>query len=91
MKKKKPKVIAIFIAYKAEKTLKQFWKEFPRQYFDECILVVLCFDASVAAGLQAGVYAEYFHCVLHDEIPSSSSLTMMSEIDNKSRISSAVL
>jgi glycosyltransferase involved in cell wall biosynthesis len=36
---KKRKVIAIFLAYNAEKTLKQFWKEFPKKYFDECILV----------------------------------------------------
>lgn len=36
---KKPKIIAIFIAYKAEKTLKKFWEEFPKHYFDECILV----------------------------------------------------
>ena len=36
---KKPKIIAVFIAYKAEKTLKKFWEEFPKQYFDECILV----------------------------------------------------
>jgi glycosyltransferase involved in cell wall biosynthesis len=37
--KKKPKIIAVFIAYYAEKTLEQFWKEFPKQYFDECILI----------------------------------------------------
>lgn len=36
---KKPKIIAIFIAYRAEKTLAKFWQEFPQQYFDECILV----------------------------------------------------
>ncbi|OGM19472.1 hypothetical protein A2686_01115 [Candidatus Woesebacteria bacterium RIFCSPHIGHO2_01_FULL_38_10] len=36
---KKAKIIAVFIAYKAEKTLKKFWEEFPKQYFDECILV----------------------------------------------------
>lgn len=36
---KKQKIIAIFISYNAEKTLKKFWKGFPRQYFDECILV----------------------------------------------------
>lgn len=35
----KQKVIAIFIAYNAEKTLEKFWQEFPKQYFDECILV----------------------------------------------------
>ena len=36
---KKTKIIAVFIAYKAEKTLEKFWDEFPKQYFDECILV----------------------------------------------------
>lgn len=36
---KKPIIIAIFIAYNAEKTLAKFWREFPKQYFDECILV----------------------------------------------------
>lgn len=36
---KKPKIIAIFIAYNAEKTLKKFWEEFPKQYFDACIII----------------------------------------------------
>ncbi len=36
---KKPKIIAIFIAYNAEKTLVEFWRELPKQYFDEFILV----------------------------------------------------
>lgn len=36
---KKPKIIAVFIAYNAEKTLAKFWQELPKQYFDECILV----------------------------------------------------
>lgn len=36
---KKPKIIAIFIAYNAEGTLAKFWQELPKQYFDECILI----------------------------------------------------
>jgi glycosyltransferase involved in cell wall biosynthesis len=36
---KKDKIIAIFIAYNAEKTLADFWANFPKKYFDECILV----------------------------------------------------
>lgn len=36
---KKPKIIAVFIAYNAEGTLAKFWRELPKQYFDECILV----------------------------------------------------
>ena len=36
---KKQKIIAVFIAYNAERTLAKFWWEFPKQYFDECILV----------------------------------------------------
>lgn len=36
---KKPKIIAVLIAYNAEKTLVKFWQELPKQYFDECILV----------------------------------------------------
>lgn len=36
---KKPKIIAVFIAYKAEKTLEKFWDDFPKKYFDEIILV----------------------------------------------------
>lgn len=36
---KKPKVIAVLIAYKAEKTLKKFWADLPKKYFDEVILV----------------------------------------------------
>lgn len=36
---KKEKIIAVFIAYKAEKTLSKFWGEFPKDYFDEIILV----------------------------------------------------
>lgn len=36
---KKLKIIAIFIAYNAEKTLVRFWRELPKQYFDECLLV----------------------------------------------------
>lgn len=37
--KKKQKVIAIFIAYNAEKTLGEFYKNFPKSYFDDIILV----------------------------------------------------
>lgn len=37
--KKKQKVIAIFIAYNAEKTLEEFYKNFPKRYFDDIILV----------------------------------------------------
>ncbi len=37
--KRKPKVIAIFIAYNAEKTLTEFYKNFPKHYFDDIILV----------------------------------------------------
>jgi glycosyltransferase involved in cell wall biosynthesis len=36
---KEPKIIAIFIAYNAENTLPEFWQNFPKKYFDECILV----------------------------------------------------
>lgn len=36
---KKPKVIAVLIAYKTEKTLKKFWADLPKKYFDEVILV----------------------------------------------------
>ena len=36
---KKQKIIAVFIAYKAEGTLKKFWEEFPKKYFNEFILV----------------------------------------------------
>jgi len=36
---KKPKIIAVLIAYDAEKTLVKFWQELPKQYFDECVLV----------------------------------------------------
>lgn len=37
--KRKQKVIAIFIAYNAEKTLGEFYKNFPKRYFDDIILV----------------------------------------------------
>lgn len=40
--KKKQKVIAIFIAYNAEKTLKKFYEDLPKQYFDDYILVDDC-------------------------------------------------
>jgi len=33
------KVMAVFIAYKAEKTLARFWQGFPKEYFNECILI----------------------------------------------------
>lgn len=36
---KKPKIIAVFIAYNAEKTLLSFWEDFPKEYFDEIILI----------------------------------------------------
>lgn len=36
---KKPKTVAVLIAYKAENTLLDFWKSLPKKYFDECILV----------------------------------------------------
>lgn len=36
---KKPKIIAVLIAYKAENTLKEFWDNFPKNYFDEIILI----------------------------------------------------
>jgi len=39
---KKQKTIAIFIAYKAESTLKKFWENLPKQYFDEFILIDDC-------------------------------------------------
>lgn len=38
-KKRKQKVIAIFIAYNAEKTLNNFYQEFPKHLVDEAILV----------------------------------------------------
>lgn len=38
-KEKKPKITAIFIAYKAAKTLEKFYKEFPKELVDEMILV----------------------------------------------------
>ena len=37
--KKKVKIVAVLIAYKAEATLAKFWADFPRKYFDEIILV----------------------------------------------------
>jgi glycosyltransferase involved in cell wall biosynthesis len=37
--KKSPKVYAIFIAYNAERTLKPFYKNFPKKYFNKLILV----------------------------------------------------
>ena len=37
--KRKQKAIAIFIAYNAEKTLREFYKNFPKRYFDDIILV----------------------------------------------------
>ncbi len=36
---KKKKIIALFIAYNASKTLKKFYQEFPKHLFDEIILV----------------------------------------------------
>ncbi len=36
---KKKKVIAIFIAYKAEKSLEEFYREFPKDAVDQCLLV----------------------------------------------------
>lgn len=39
---KKSKVIVILIAYKAEKTLQEFYKNLPKEYFDEIILVDDC-------------------------------------------------
>ena len=37
--KKKQKIVTIFIAYNAAKTLESFYKNFPREYCDEIILV----------------------------------------------------
>ena len=37
--KKRPKIIAIFISYYAEKTLAEFYRNFPKKIFDEIILV----------------------------------------------------
>ena len=37
--KKKPKVVAIFLAYNASKTLVKFYQEFPKKFVDEIILV----------------------------------------------------
>jgi glycosyltransferase involved in cell wall biosynthesis len=39
MAKKKQKVTAIFLGYNAAKTLKEFYTNFPKKYFDEIILV----------------------------------------------------
>lgn len=36
---KRPKIVAIFIAYKAVKTLEEFYKNFPKDLVDEAILV----------------------------------------------------
>lgn len=33
------RVVAVFIAYKAAGTLEEFWRGFPKELFDECILV----------------------------------------------------
>lgn len=38
----KPKIITIFIAYNAAKTLEKFYKSFPKHYTDEIILVDDC-------------------------------------------------
>lgn len=37
--KKKPRVIAIFLAYNASKTLEKFYKEFPKEFISDIILV----------------------------------------------------
>jgi len=42
MKHKKPKIITIFIAFNAAKTLEDFYKKFPKSYCDEIILVDDC-------------------------------------------------
>ncbi|MBI5065248.1 glycosyltransferase family 2 protein [Candidatus Woesearchaeota archaeon] len=39
MEKNKPKIIAVLIAYNAEKTLEEFYKDFPKNLVDEIILV----------------------------------------------------
>jgi glycosyltransferase involved in cell wall biosynthesis len=39
---KKLKVIAVFVAYRAEKTILDFYNSFPRELFDEIILVDDC-------------------------------------------------
>ena len=39
MTEKKPKVIAILIAYNASGTLEKFYSGFPKNYVDEIILV----------------------------------------------------
>ncbi len=39
MEKNKPKIIAVLIAYNAEKTLKNFYKNFPKNLVEEIILV----------------------------------------------------
>lgn len=36
---KKPKIIAVLIAYNVAPALKVFWQDLPKKYFDECILV----------------------------------------------------
>ncbi|MDO8341413.1 MAG: glycosyltransferase family 2 protein [Candidatus Woesebacteria bacterium] len=36
---KNKKIIAIFIAYNVANSLEKFWKNLPKTYFDECILV----------------------------------------------------
>ena len=55
---KKPKIFAIFIAYNAEQTLKQFYKEFPKHLFDQIILVDdasndTTYELSVKLGIRA--------------------------------------
>lgn len=58
MKKKKKKIIAIFIAYKAATTVEKFYKNFPLKWVDEVILVDDCspdrtFEIAKKLGIQA--------------------------------------
>ncbi len=56
--KQKKKIIVIFIAYNAAKTIESFYKTFPRQFSDEIILVDDCskddtYKISKRLGIQA--------------------------------------
>ncbi len=54
--KQKPKIVTIFIAYNAAKTLENFYKNFPKQYCDEIILVDDCSkDKTVKIAKKLGI------------------------------------